>query len=101
MSTKTKKSEWSKSDKRYGWQFGCDGFINATEASVVLDLTAGYVCELLRELETAGTKSPTDRTWPLRAGRRDETLCARHGSPWRICKRSVEEYAKRRAPVEV
>lgn len=101
MPKKTSKNMWSKADKRYGWQFGSEGFINATEAGEILDLHPSYVCELLRELEQTGTKSPTDRTWPLRAGFRDENLGGRNGSPWRICKRSVLEYANRRAPVEV
>jgi hypothetical protein len=86
-------------DRIYGWTYGEDGFVNATEGAEILGMSQAHLCRLLRELRDLSLKRPTDRTWPLRAGKVE---CS--DSPtdqWYICKRSLLEYAKRRQPVEV
>jgi hypothetical protein len=96
VKTTSKKLEGN--DRLYGWEFGCDGWMNASEAARELSLSVGYFCELLRELEETAVKRPTDRTWPLRAGRPEVAQSRRE---WSVCKRSVAEYAIRRKPIEV
>ncbi len=86
-------------DRRYGWEFGCEGWASTSEAAQILDISVGHFCRLLRELEDTAVKSPTDRTWPLRAGKpkgpKGKT------TPWKVCRKSVLEYAETRKPVEV
>lgn len=95
----TKKQKLEGQDRRYGWEFGEDGFVNATQAAEVLGISVNHMCRLLNELAEVSVKKPSDRTWPLRAGKL-ETVDAKNAQ-WRVCVRSVKEYAKRRQPIEV
>lgn len=98
MSAKKEKLEGS--DRRYGWRFGEKDFVNATQAAEMLGISTNHMCRLLKELEQLTVKKPTDRTWPLRAGKLEIASDAKNAQ-WRVCVRSVNEYAKRRQPVEV
>lgn len=81
-------------DARYGWKYGCEGFITAREAARRLGLSATWICELLKD---EGRKKPGHPGYPLRAGR-PENGKTNH---WHVCARSVVEFEKCRHPVEV
>lgn len=93
------KDDWTKTDKRYGWKFGCDGVVNATEAGKIVGVSAGQMSRILKSLDSRSS-SPSDKTWPLRAGK-PELYGEIHSCPWEVCVRSLNEYKKRLEPVEV
>lgn len=86
--------DWSVADKRYGWKFGGDDgeqVAGVREAARLTKLSHKYLYELLRDTDR---ENPGSRAYPLRKGKRPHTgeIC--------ICVRSIEEFNKRRVPVE-
>ena len=94
MAKRIDTSDWSISDKRYGWKYGCDGFVSATEAARMLGKSTTWISDALNSEER---KRPGGIGFPLRAGKPRE-----HGrtTKWAVCAKSIEEYLKRHAPVE-
>lgn len=94
MAKKKPLEKLSGADARYGWKYGCEGFITAREAARRLGLSATWICELLKD---EGRKKQGHPGYPLRAGRPEHI----DNHPWRVCVRSVVEFAKSREPLEV
>lgn len=82
-------------DARYGWVFGCDGFVSAFEAAKILGKSHSRVCDWLND---DGRKRPGHPGYPIRAGRPEN---AGPTTPWSVCRRSLQEFQNLRQPVEV
>ena len=85
--------DWSLADHRYGWKIGCEGWATIKEAATLLGYVPGYVYQLLK-LEDR--QNPTSRAFPLRAANDPISGCR-----LRLCVRSIKEFHKLRALVEI
>lgn len=81
-------------DARYGWEFGCDGFVSALEASKILGMSHSRMCDWLNDEDR---KKPGHKAYPIRAGRPEN-----YGrlTPWQVCVRSLTEHQKLKTPIE-
>ena len=93
MAKKIDTKDWSDTDRRYGWKFGCDGLVSSVEAAQIIGKSQPWISAILNS-ETR--KRVNGRGFPIRAARDAE--CSRL---WRICVRSLNEYIAKRQPIEV
>jgi hypothetical protein len=93
MAKKTDVKDWSLADKRYGWQFGCDGTVNSTEAARLIGKSQPWVSAILNG---NSRKTPGGRGYPIRAGKSKDS-----DRNWEVCLRSINEYLAARQPIEV
>jgi hypothetical protein len=93
MAKKSDNSDWSLTDKRYGWKFACDGTVNQVQAAEIIGKSQPWISAVLNG-DTR--KTPGGRGYPIRAGKSNES-----DRLWEICVRSLNEYLAARQPVEV
>lgn len=93
MAKKIDTSKWELADKRYGWQLGCDGYVNAVKASRVISKSQPWMSGVLNSDER---KTPGGKGWPIRAAKDPHDKRA-----WLVCVRSLHEYKRLNQPVEV
>ena len=90
MVKRNSKSEWSATDKTYGWVFGCEGFVNSVKAAEMIGKSQGWLSGILNGQER---KRRNGKGYPIRA--------AKSGRDWSVCVRSIREYLALNQPVEV
>ena len=93
MAVRIDTSDWSDTDLRYGWVFGVDGLVNATEAAEKIGKSQPWMSAILN---SEARKEPGGRGWPIRAGKSQED-----GRAWWVCLRSIDEYMRAHRAVEV
>ena len=63
MAKRTNTSNWNLADKRYGWKFGVDGYMNSVEAARKLGKSQPWMSEILN---SEGRKRPGGKADPCR-----------------------------------